>query len=97
MSTPQSSLESEFVRITLTLDIPVGEILDPDRRFAPDAVIPPEVQARIDREKLATLPDTDEELLRRIEQIFAIRDAVHLANLRALCRGALAWRLERPV
>ncbi len=97
MATPQSSPESDFVRITLTLDIPVGEILDPDHGFAPDAVIPPEVQARIDREKLATLPDTDEELLRRIEQIFAIGDAVHLANLRAFCRGTLAWRVERPL
>ena len=97
MSTPQSSLESEFVRITLTLDIPVGEILDPDRRFAPDAVIPPEVQARIHENRLQALPDTDEELFRRVEELFAIRDAVHIANLEALCRGAVAWRIERLV
>ena len=41
MATPHASTDPAFVRITLTLDIPVQEILDPDRRFAPDAVIPP--------------------------------------------------------
>ena len=97
MATPDSSPESDVVRITLILDIPLEEVLDPDQRFAPDAVIPPEVQARIDESRLEALPDTDEELLRRVEEVFAIRDAVHLANLRALCRGALALRVERSL
>lgn len=97
MATPHASTDPAFVRITLSLDIPVEEILDPDRCFAPDAAIPPEVQARIDESRLDALPDSDEALFRRVEEIFAIRDAVHMANLQALCRGELAWRVERPV
>ena len=97
MATLQSSPESDVVRITLTLAIPVEEILDPDRCFAPDAAIPPEVQARIDESRLDALPDSDEELFRRVEELFAIRDAVHIANLEALCRGELAWLVERPL
>lgn len=97
MATPQSSMGLALVRITLTLDIPVEEVLDPDPCISPDAAIPRTVQARIDQEKLEALPDTDEALFRRIEAIFAIRDAIHVANLQGLCRGAVAWRIERPV
>ena len=35
MATPHASTDPAFVRITLTLDIPVGEILDPDSALRP--------------------------------------------------------------
>ena len=96
MATPKASQESDVVRITLTLDIPVEEILSPDPSFSSDSAFPSEAQARFEREQLLEVPATDEELLRRILQIFPIRDAVHVVCLEELCRGAVTWRVERP-
>ena len=96
MSTPMQPTGSVVVRITLTMDIPVEEILTPDQCFSPDAVIPPELQARINEDQLQELPDTEAAILSRLEMIFSIRDAVHIDNLKALCRGAVTLRAERP-
>ena len=41
MFVPDPPSESVVVRITLVMDIPVEEILDPDQRFTSDAVISP--------------------------------------------------------
>ena len=95
MTTPKPHPESEVVRITLTIDIPVEEILAPDPNFASDSTFPSEVQARFEREQLLEVPDSDEELLRRIVQVFSIRDAVHVACLEELCRE-VTWQIERP-
>ena len=95
MTTPKRLPGSEVVRITLTMDVPVEEVLAPDPNFSSGSTLPPEVQARFEREQLLEVPDTDEELLRRIVQVFSIRDAVHVACLEELCRE-VTWRIERP-
>ena len=56
MSNPLPPSVSDGVRVILTLDIPVEEILSPDHSFSSDAIIPPEVQARIEQERLQKLP-----------------------------------------
>ena len=95
MTTPKPHPESEVVRIILTIDIPLEEILAPDPNFSSDSTFPSEVQARFEREQLLEVPGSDEELLRRIVQVFSIRDAVHVACLEELCRE-VTWRIERP-
>lgn len=96
MSNPLPSSVPDAVRVTLTLDIPMEEILSPDPNFSSGSTIPSEMQARIEQEQLIKVLDTDEELLRRIVQVFSIRDAVHVACLEELCRGAVTWQMERP-
>ena len=62
---PVSPLVPNIVRITLTLDIPITEILSPDPRLFADELVLPEIQAHIERERLQALPATDEELMDR--------------------------------
>ena len=82
---------ADTVQVTITMVIPVGHILNPG-----PLIYGPGDRKNIERLRLASLPDSDGDLLAAVQLLLETKEAVQQQILARVTVGEVRWRVGRP-
>ena len=81
---------ADTVQVTITMVIPAGHILNPG-----PLIYGPGDRKNIERLRLASLPDSDGELLAAVQLLLELKEAVHQQVLARITLGEVLWKIGR--
>ena len=87
---------SGTVRVQISFEMSVQDVLSPLELIHNDELHLPSVQEQVARYRINILPEGEVELLERIQSICDYTEAVAVPILNRLARGRVTWRVERP-
>ena len=91
MAIPDHGTPDPAVQVTITFAVPMDTILNPG-----PMIYPPDEPERRERLRREGLPETDAELLERVQEILELKEAVQSLLLARMTVGAVRWSVERP-
>ena len=96
MATPDHGAMPETIQVRITFSIPIDTVLDPGPAiFSSDSEQPPEVRALIERRKIS-MPESESELLRAVQELLKLKEAVQLTLLGSIVHGEVTWQISGP-
>ncbi len=96
MVTPGQGTAPETIQVRITFSIPIDTVLDPGPViFSSDYEQLPEVRALIERRRIS-MPESDSELLRAIQELLELKEAVQLTLLEGIVHGEVTWQIKGP-
>ena len=85
------------IQVHISFSIPVATLLHPGPRiYGQEDRHPSEIQGLAERRRKTSLPGGDDELLRSIQELLELTEAVQGALLDSIADGQVQWRVQRP-